>query len=345
MIPRLQAIAREGEAGRQRINRYTHWLTVPIAVLQSYGMLILFQREGVISNIGLSGKALLPTISMTMTMTAGTVFLVWLGERITEKGIGEGISLIIFAGIVAGMPLNLIRAYQTLGVGGIIKLLILFIAIAFFIVYVTEAQRRIPVQFSRSVIRGGRMYRQSGGTYLPLRVNAAGMIPLIFAWSIMLLPGTIASYTAGSGNEFIASLSRGILNLFSANHPFYWILYFALVVGFTFFYTSIIYEHQNIPETLQKQGAFIPGIRPGKKTQEFLNKTITRLTWGGAIFLGIVAIAPVFAGIITGTSPGQARNLMVMSSAGVLIVVGVALDTMRQIEAQLLIRRYEGFMR
>ena len=270
MIPRLQAIAREGEVGRQRINRYTHWLTVPIAVLQSYGMLILFQREGVISNIGLSGKALLPTISMTMTMTAGTVFLVWLGERITEKGIGEGISLIIFAGIVAGMPLNLIRAYQTLGVGGIIKLLILFIAIAFFIVYVTEAQRRIPVQFSRSVIRGGRMYRQSGGTYLPLRVNAAGMIPLIFAWSIMLLPGTIASYTAGSGNEFIASLSRGILNLFSANHPFYWILYFALVVGFTFFYTSIIYEHQNIPETLQKQGAFIPGIRPGKKTQEFI---------------------------------------------------------------------------
>jgi preprotein translocase subunit SecY len=315
---------------------------IPLAMLSGYGQLMLFQSQGVITGVGLSGDALLPTAAMVLSMAAGTVFLVWLGERITENGIGNGISIIIFGGIVAGLPGNIGRGYLTVGMGGLLKLVILLLAIAFFIVIVTEAVRRIPVQYSRSLFRGGKMYRQSGGTHIPMRVNSSGMIPLIFAMSIMIFPGTVASYFANAPGQS-PNIANFIQNLFSASGGFYWAFFFILVVGFTFFYTMVVFQQQNLSETLQKQGGFIPGIRPGRPTADYLNKVLMRITWGGAIFLGLVAIMPVLSQALTG---GPANvTLMLISSMGLLIVVGVALDTMRQLESQLMMRQYEGFIR
>ena len=340
VIPRLQALAREGEVGRAKINQFTHWLTVPLAALQGYGQLIILQREEIIAGVGLSGEALLPTAAMVIVMTAGTMFLVWLGELITEYGIGNGISIIIFGGIVAGLPEMIGRGYLAKGseggLTGLLIFMVLALAIIATIVIFTEAHRRIPVQYSRSLFRGGRMYRQSGATHIPLRVNSAGMIPLIFAMSMMILPGVIASYFVNPEGGGIAAFITG---LFASTSWFYWTMYFLLAMGFTFFYAMIIFQQQNLAETLQRQGAFVPGIRPGRPTGQYLNRVITRITWAGALFLGLVAVSPFIVQNITDI------RVLVLPAIGMLIVVGVALDTMRQIEAQLLMRRYEGFIR
>ncbi|MEE9401308.1 MAG: preprotein translocase subunit SecY [Dehalococcoidia bacterium] len=342
VVPRLQALSREGEEGRRKINQYTHWLMVPMCLLQGYGQLVVLQRTTInvngvetplVSDIGLSGDLLLPTIAMLFTLTAGTVFLVWLGERITERGIGNGISIIIFGGIVSALPVNLWRSQETAGLGGLLTLIGLLLAIAFFIVFVNEAVRRIPVQYSRSLFRGGRMYRQSGGTHIPLRVNSAGMIPLIFAYAILMFPSAVASYF---GATFVQ-------DLLGVDGYIYWVLLFLLVVGFTFFYTIVIFQQQNLAETLQRQGGFVPGIRPGRPTGEFLNRVIIRITWGGSFFLAAIAVSPLLARWLVGGAVGT--TLMLISAAGLLIVVGVVLDTMRQIEAQLLMRQYEGFIK
>ncbi|MBE0479746.1 MAG: preprotein translocase subunit SecY [Dehalococcoidia bacterium] len=336
VIPRLQALQKEGELGRKKLNQYTHWLMVPMALLQGYGQLMLFQAEGVFLEgvkIGLSGDALLPTAAILLSMVAGTVFLVWLGERITERGIGNGISIIIFGGIVASLPANIGSAYIQEGIWAVLQLALLLIAIAFFIVFVSEAIRRIPVQYSRSMFRGGRMYRQAGGTHIPMRVNSAGMIPLIFAYAILMFPSVIAGYVGASG----------VADFLGVDGYIYWIFLFLLVVGFTFFYTMVLFQQQNLAETLQRQGGFVPGIRPGRPTADYLNRVVTRITWGGAFFLAIVAVAPLISRVLVGGA--AATTLMLISSAGLLIVVGVVLDTMRQIEAQLLMRQYEGFIK
>ncbi len=353
IVPRLQELSKEGEAGRRKLDQYIHWVTVPLAMLQGYGMLIIFSR-GLFGGAlplcdppwPLAGGNFLTTAVMMFSITAGTMFLIWLGERITENGIGNGISIIIFGGIVAVLPENIWSSQRVTGWGGFLLLLLLLLAIALLIVYVYEAQRRIPVQYSRSTFRGGRMYRQTGGTHIPLRVNSAGMIPLIFAMSIMLMPGMIASWFAAPPGD-VPNFANSVMNFFNPDgmaggFP-YWSLYFLLVVGFTFFYTMVIFQQQNIPETLQRQGGFIPGIRPGKPTADYLNRVLTRITWGGALFLGLVAVMPLFAKLITGAPTGT--GLMIVSSAGLLIVVGVVLDTMRRLEAELLMRHYEGFMR
>jgi preprotein translocase subunit SecY len=345
VIPRLQALSREGEGGRRKLNQYTHWLMVPLAMLQGYGQLILFQREGIFQEgvkIGLSGDALLPTAAMLLSMVAGTVFLVWLGERITENGIGNGISIIIFGGIVSGLPSNIWRSHEAAGTSGLVMLIALLVAIALFIVFVTEAVRRIPVQYSRSMFRGGRMYKQTGGTHIPLKVAAAGMIPLIFAFAILMFPATVASYFVNSSNSWLSGAAGFFDTMFSPDGYIYWALLFLLVIGFTFFYTLVLFQQQNLAETLQRQGGFVPGIRPGRPTAEYLNKVIIRITWGGAFFLGFVAVAPLLSRGLIG---GQSTTLMLISSAGLLIVVGVVLDTMRQIEGQLLMRQYEGFIK
>jgi preprotein translocase subunit SecY len=337
VIPKLREISQEGEAGRDRINRITHWLTVPLAGLSGYGQLVYMQHQGVIGS-----TAILPMISMVMSMIAGTMFLVWLGERITEHGIGNGISIIIFAGIVAGYwetAGNMFLAAEQ-DWWSVFVFAVIVLAIIVFIVYFTEAHRRIPVQYSRSVFRGGRMYRQAGSTHIPLRVNTAGMIPLIFAMSLVIFPGVVASYfmnPLGSDPNF----ANTIYNLFNSSHWFYWVLYFLLTVGFAFFYTMVIFEQQDLPNTLQRQGGFIPGIRPGPHTKEYLDGVIKRITWAGALFLAIVAIMPYVAQNISGLSGTQVQ----MSSMGMLIVVGVVLDTMKQMEAQLVMRRYEGFIK
>ncbi len=338
VIPSLRALSEEGEVGRDKINRITHWATVPLAALQGYGQLALLRSQDIVVP-----AAALPTLAMIMSMTAGTMFLVWLGELITERGIGNGISIIIFGGIVAGLPEMIGRVFiAKQNMPGLITFIILGLATVAFIVIFTEAHRRIPVQYARSVFRSGRMYRQSGSTHIPLRVNTAGMIPLIFAIAVMVFPGTIASYFAGPvGQE---NWANTITNLFSPDAALplglaYWILYFSLVVGFAFFYTMVIFEQMHLAQTLQRQGGFVPGVRPGKTTAEYLNRVITHITWGGALFLAIVAITPFIAREITDV------RALTLSSTGLLIVIGVVLDTMKQIEAQLTMRRYEGFLR
>jgi preprotein translocase subunit SecY len=339
MVPRLQELSKEGEAGRNKITQYTHWLTLPLAALQAIGTgsLLASSQLGVIPSFNLIA-APLSTLSIVISMVAGTMLLIWLGERITENGIGNGISIIIFGGIVATLPGMVIQTlfagtnYVGLAVFAVIGLLIVAA-----IVVVQEGQRRIPVQFAKRV-RGQRMYGGSS-THIPMRVNSAGMIPLIFAMSIMLFPGTVASYFIYSGNSMVAGVAGFFNSVFNPAHVVYWLLYFFMVVGFTFFYTIVIFQQQNIAESLQKNGGFIPGIRPGRPTGEYLNKVLLRITWFGAIFLGLVAVTPFLVQGITGV------QALTLSSTALLIVVGVVLDTMKQLEAQLLMRHYQGFIK
>lgn len=339
VIPSLKALSQEGEYGRQRINQITHWLTVPIAVLQSWGQLTLLRQSGVLPGVDFGLN--LVTITIIISMLAGTMFLVWLGELITERGLGNGISLIIFGGIVANLPGLIGKGFlQKDEAGGILLLVIFGLAIIYLIVLFNEAQRRVPIQYGRSVFRGGRMQRQTGSSFLPLRVNSAGMIPLIFAFSIIILPTTIASYFRNPLSDgFVAVGARFITDTFSPDHWPYWLVVFFLVVIFAFFYTMVIFQQQRLAENLQRNNGFIPGIRPGNPTQEYLNRLIIRITWGGAFFLGIIAVLPFFITQVTDI------RALTISSVSLLIMVGVALDTMRQLESQLLMRNYEGFIK
>lgn len=333
VIPSLKALSQEGEFGRQRINQYTHYLAVPIAALQAWGQLTLLQQSGVLPGVDFGLN--LGTLAMIFSMVAGTMFLVWLGELITERGLGNGISLIIFGGIVASVPSIIGQGFlERDDAGGLLLLAAFGIGIIYLVVLFTEAQRRVPVQYGRSVFRGGRMQRQSGSTFLPLRVNSAGMIPLIFAFSIVILPATVASYFSNTN-----AAARLVTDLLSPNGLVYYMLVVFLVVIFTFFYTMVVFQQQNLAENLQRNGGFIPGIRPGKPTKDYLNRVIIRITWGGALFLGFVAFLPWLV-----TQATDIRALTISATA-LLIMVGVALDTMRQLEAQLLMRNYEGFIR
>ncbi|MCX6008098.1 MAG: preprotein translocase subunit SecY [Chloroflexi bacterium] len=340
VIPALRKISEEGEAGRNRVNQITHWLTIPLAGLQGFAQLQLLRSQG-----GVIAAGPLETAAIVISLTAGTMFLVWLGELITERGIGNGVSIIIFGGIISQLPATVGGGFIAGQVnwGGIAVFGVLALITIVMIVIFTEGHRRIPVQYARTAFRGGKMYRQAGSTYIPLRVNMAGMIPLIFAMSLMIFPGTIASYLAApSGQE--PNFANTIQEWFNPSAPlpvglFYWGFYFLLVVAFTFFYTMVIFEQMNLARTLQRQGGFVPGVRPGKPTTDYLNGVINRLTWGGALYLAIVAIMPFFASSVTNVAN------MALSSTGILIVVGVALDTMKQIEAQLTMRRYEGFLK
>ncbi len=339
VVPALRNLSQEGESGRNRINQYTHWLTIPLAGLQGYAQLALMRSQGAVSQ-----AAALPTVAIILSMTAGTIFLVWLGELITERGIGNGVSIIIFGGIVASLPQLVGQAEIAMtNIPGLIVFGIVGLATVAFIVIFTEGHRRIPVQYARTAFRGARMYRQSGATHIPLRVNTAGMIPLIFALSLMIFPGTIASYFVAPPGQ-PPNFANTIATWFNPNSAlpiglFYWVVYFFMVVAFTFFYTMVIFEQMDLARTLQRQGGFIPGVRPGKPTTDYLNKVINRITWGGALFLAIVAVLPFFVKLVTNIA------VLTLSSTGILIVVGVALDTMKQVEAQLTMRRYEGFLK
>jgi preprotein translocase subunit SecY len=340
VIPRLQAMLQEGESGRKRMNVMTYWLTIPLAALSGYGQLTYLQRSGVVGTDGLT------TAAIIISMAAGTLFLVWLGEQITEYGLGNGISIIIMGGIIATLPMNIAQGFLEVGsrnIGGLVTFVIIALLTTALIVLFTEAHRRIPVQYARSTVRGDRMYRQSGSSYIPIRVNSAGMIPLIFASSLIMLPYIISSYFANPvGTD--PNLANQIMTWFDPNASLplglvYWGLTFGLVVAFAFFYTMIMFQQQDLPGALQKQGGFVPGVRPGNATREYLEGVLLRITWAGAFFLALVAVIPFFAREITGVQAVQ------LSSFGMLIVVGVVLDTMKQLEAQLTVRRYEGFIR
>jgi preprotein translocase subunit SecY len=265
---------------------------------------------------------------------------------LTEQGIGNGVSLIIFAGIVAAVP-SQIRLLWQQGITQLIVFSVITVLTVALIVWVQEGQRRIPVQYGKRVrtMRGNRLMMVGGqSTYVPMRVNTAGMIPLIFAQSLLILPNTIASYFI-LREDWIGRVGNFFYNAFSPQNWLYWLIYFLLTVAFTYFYTDIMFRQQNLPETLQKQGGFIPGIRPGMRTETYLNSVLQRITLVGALFLGLVAVLPYLAGLIFGGGALNDYNTLVISSTGLLIVVGVVLDTMKQIEAQLMMRNYEGFIR
>jgi preprotein translocase subunit SecY len=348
IIPRLNELSNEGQQGRNKINQYTHWLTVPLAMLQGYGQALLFSNQSnssgtgtLIDNFGLFDRdTVLPTLAILFSLAAGTMLLVWIGELITENGIGNGTSIIIFGGIVASMPGSVGTLLTGNSVGqnfmGTAFFIIIGLITVVGVVLINEGQRRIPVHHARRV-RSGRVY---GGTttHIPLKVNSAGMIPLIFAVSIMVFPGMIASFLQSSSRTWVRDLAQDLTKFFQPNTFQYNLIYFIMVVGFTYFYTMVVFQQQKIPENLQRQGAFVPGVRPGRNTELYLQRVLTRITLIGALFLGIVAVLPFFAQELTGV-----RTLQ-LSSTSLLIVVGVAIDTMRQLEAQLLMRNYEGFI-
>ncbi len=348
IIPSLNELSNEGQGGRNKINQYTHWLTVPLALLQGYGQGVLFSQQTgpdgrpLIENFGFGNpNTALSTAALLIAMTAGTMLLVWIGELITEFGIGNGVSVIIFGGIVASLPGAVASLFRGQSITSNIIGTAMFAAIGLLtvvgIVLINEGQRRIPVHHAKRV-RSGRVY---GGntTFIPLKVNSAGMIPLIFAVSILVFPGLIAQFLSTSGNETLRNFAGELARFMSPNTLQYNILYFVLVVAFTYFYTMVIFQQQKISENLQRQGAFIPGVRPGKNTQQYLMRTLNRITLIGALFLGTVAILPFIAAQLTGV------NSLLLGATSLLIVVGVAIDTMRQLEAQLVMRNYEGFIK
>jgi preprotein translocase subunit SecY len=333
IVPRLEQIYKEeGEAGRQKFNQWTRWLTVPLAAMQTFGMISLFRSQQIIGNLNIFN-----TFSIIVVAVAGTIFLMWLGELITEKKIGNGVSMIIFAGIVAQLPSSAARlsaTYDSSQFFTYVILVMLVVAAIAGVVVVTEGQRNIPVSYAKR-IRGNRMY---GGTstHLPLRVNQAGVIPIIFAMSIMLFPGMIAGFLANAPNQTVAGIARATGNIFQ-NQWFYGILYFILVVAFTYFYTAVVFDPHKISESLQKQGGYIPGIRPGKNTSEYLYHIINRITLSGALFLGVIAVLPF---IVQGVFNIKSISI---GGTGLLIVVSVVIETIKQIEGQLVMRDYEGF--
>jgi preprotein translocase subunit SecY len=340
MIPSLTALSREGESGRNKMQLYTYYLAVPMAFIQGYSQLLILQQTGAVGGISLSGSQALPTLAAVISMTAGTMFLVWLGELITEKGIGNGTSLIIFAGIVSGVP-GLVPTIldSTIGIFGLVILGAIVLAAVASIVFFQEAQRRVPVQYSRTQFRGGRQYRQQGATHIPLRVLSAGMVPIIFAYSIMLFPSFIGETLATSSDGFLNDIANVMTTVFGQRQAPYYAIVFLFVVLFTYFYTLVTYTQQNLAENLQKQGGFIPGIRPGRPTHDYITRVLVRITAAGALFLGIIAVMPYLVTFITDV------QALTISGTGLLIVVGVVLDTMKQLEAQLMMRNYSGFIR
>lgn len=330
VVPSLEELQKEGEAGQQKINHWTRILTVPLAIIQSYSMLALLKSQGIVMS-----WTLLQLAVMIISITAGTLLLMWIGELISENGIGNGVSLIIALGIIAGIPGQIRNTLAIMDTGKIIALIAFgFIALGVIvlIIYANEGQRQIPVSYARRV-RGLLSY---GGvdTHLPIRVNTAGVIPIIFAMSMLVFPGVVARFFSQARTEPLAAAASWISSLLS-NNLFYGIFYFVLVIAFTFFYTGIILKPTQIAENLQKQGGFIPGVRPGRETADFLGRIISRINLSGAIFLAVIAILPFVVQAATRIST------LALGGTGVLIMVSVIIETMRQIQAQLLMRQYE----
>ena len=326
IIPKLEQLAKED---RKKIAEYTRYLTVVLAFVQAIG--VSFGFKGALVNTSIGSIAL-----VALTLTAGTACLMWIGELITEKGIGNGISLIIFAGIVSRIPNGCLTLYSYIvekgATGVLVVLLFAVIALAAIVavVAIQEGQRRIPVQYAKRVV--GRKVYGGQSTHIPIKVNSAGVIPVIFAMSILMFPGTIASFFPNSG------FAQTITNIFDASGIFYNILYALLIVFFTYFYSAISFNPVDVAENIKKNGGFIPGLRPGRPTSDYISKVMSRITLFGAIFLAAIAVLPAIIMGLTGLE-------LYFGGTALLIVVGVALDTMKQLEASLLMRSYEGFMK
>ena len=352
IIPALDELQKQGEAGRNKLNQYQYYLTIPLTLLQAYSQVKVLQVQYkviALENFGFSAEAWLPTVSTLLTLTAGTMFAIWLGELISNDGIGNGLSIIIFGGIVANIPGRLAALWGQWV--ELVTFLVVTVLTVIAIVYIQEGQRRIPVQYGKRVLgmRGNRL-RIAGGqsTFIPLRVNSAGMIPLIFAQSLLMFPGVIASYLMNSQVTWLSNVATTVYGIFDGNSAYYYLMYFAMVIGFTYFYTDVIFQQQDIAGTLKKQGGTIGRLRPGNRTAEYLSNVLRRITLAGAVFLGAVAILPWLVNLVLalfGVATGGSSSRMIISSSGLLIAVGVVLDTMKQLEAQLRMRHYEGFIK
>ncbi len=335
VFPQLEELQKEGEYGRFKINQYTRLITLPLTFIQTIGIYALLKNQRIIS-------ALTPLefASFIVTMVAGTFILIWFGELISEFGLGNGISLLIFAGIIGRLPVSVgqtLAIFNSQIIFNILVFLILSLFVIASIVFINEAIRKIPVYYAKR-IKGNRVY-QGASNFLPLKLNQAGVIPIIFAVSFVLLPQLVGNFLQYSKNKAIASVAHFLVSFFAPSGFFYNFFYFILVIGFTFFYTIIVFNPQKIAEEIQKYGGFIPGIRPGQATKEYLEKILYRITSVGAIFLGIIAILPAIISSITGI-----KNL-VIGGTGILIVVSVILETFKLVESQLAMKSYDKFVR
>jgi preprotein translocase subunit SecY len=342
VIPQMEALSKEGEMGRRRLNQVTRWLTLPFAVIQSFAMIILVQKTSIqVTGSDLIGHpSLFQWILMVSAVTAGSMLLMWIGEIITEKGIGNGISLIIFCGIISRIP-STVGEVGALATGDTTKLVTLFLyavatlAVIAFVVLLNEGTRNIPVSYAKRT-RGTKLY---GGidTHLPIRVITAGVIPIIFALAFLSIPSILGQLLSGARTHWVAAFAKQLTTIFSTNGVVYAVSYFVLVVAFTFFYTSVVFRPKEIAENLQKNGGFIPGIRPGSQTQVYLNNVINRITLAGAAGLGIIAVLPF---VIQNFTKSQ---VLTLGGTGLLIVVSVALETLKQVEAQAISSAYDKY--
>jgi preprotein translocase subunit SecY len=346
IIPALENMNREGEAGQLKVNQITRIITVPLAFLQALGQCAIFVQKDVLTSFNLfDGSTFLESFSILLALTAGVMIMVWLGELITENGIGNGISLIIFAGIVSGIPTLIATGWSDsvasggsgAGIVGIAVFALIGLVTIVGIVYMYLGQRRVPIEYpTKRMVGRGLLVGTAQRTYIPMQVNSAGMIPLIFAQSMLIFPTVLSQYLSTSNIGWLKNTAIWVgSNIANPTLWYYWAIYFVLVVAFTYFYAYVVWQQQDIPNNLQKQGAHIPGYRPGETTRRHLNDILNRITLAGALFLGIVAVLPFFANV---------GGSQLLSSAAVLIAVGVVLDTVRQIEAQMVMRNYSGFL-
>ena len=334
IFPSIEEMQKESEAGRQKINQWTRLATVPLAIIQAYAMLVLLRNQGIIPTWTAFDLSV-----MLISVTAGTVLLMWLGEIISEKGIGNGVSLIIALGILSGYPAQIrntaliLQSGDTHKIIGAIAFVIIFILTTAAIIFIQEGQRNVPVTYARKMRLG-----QTNGfsSQLPIKVNIAGVIPIIFAMSILVIPGVIAKYLENARTVWLADSAKHVATFFN-NQTYYAIIYFVMVILFTYFYTSIVFKPEQVSENLQKQGGFIPGIRPGTETKEYLKSIVSRVTFVGAMFLGIIAILPFVVQAATGITT------FTLGGTGILIIVSVVIETIRQIQSQLSTQTYERY--
>jgi preprotein translocase subunit SecY len=338
IVPKLEGLSKEGEQGRRTLNQYTRLLTIPIAFLQSYGMIALLNSQSPVPIIGdiHAPNIILPVM---LTVTAGSMLLMWLGELITEKGIGNGVSLLIFAGIIANIPPvigNSLRLAQTGGekLVPLVVMILATLALTILVILITEAQRQIPVIYA-----GHGLKSKSANSNMPIRVNQAGMIPIIFAVSLVSFPNLIATFLQNSPNEMLKGIASFLATNFHQDSLLYMLSYFLLIIAFTFFYVSITFNPEQVAENIQKRGGYIPGIRPGKQTAEYLGKVSNRLNLYGGIFIAGIAISPIVLGnTFSALNMGSVPTLI--SGAGLIIIAGVVLELLRQINAQLVMHDY-----
>ncbi len=338
VIPRLEALKKEGQSGQTKITQYTRYLTLGLAVLQATGIVALARSGQLLQGCNLDllhNNGTATFLVMVVTMTAGTAVIMWLGELITERGVGNGMSIMIFTQVIAGFPSSLWAVQNSKGWWTLGIVLVIGLVIVAAVIFVEQAQRRIPVQYARRMV--GRKMFGGSSTYIPLKVNQAGVIPVIFASSLLYLPAMLASFNQTSDSKWVQWINDYMVQ---GSHPIYMITFFLMIVFFTYFYVSITFNPQEVADNMKKYGGFIPGIRAGKPTEEYLSYVLSRITLPGSLYLGLVALIPLIAFAMVG-----ANQNFPFGGTSILIMVGVALDTVKQIESQLQQRNYEGFLR